>query len=255
MIADETNQEGFYISTELFIIWNHMKKKIIVIISFCGICGLLIIIIFFFFFFPGMFIVLNVAEYPKHPDMIPYYISINETSISISGRIPDVTITEQNAQSIVRDYLIEQYVFPDDMIYRGTSKSYTSVVKNGGEVRKIFNGFDVNYGRVMNNLSVHPGDEINIRITEDGFIDLGHMLYRNYTELGSVEILNPQVAYEKLKVKEDIVAAPMQYHSIIVKEISLCYYFSDDHMLMPVWYFRADDGGYYVKGYDSYEYN
>jgi hypothetical protein len=227
-----------------------MKKKSVFIITFFGICGLIITIILFLFFFPGIFFVLNVGEYPYYPDMIPYYISTNETSISISGRIPDVTITKENAESIVRDYLIEQYVYPDDMIYIGTSKSYTSVVKNGKEVRKIFNGFNVGYGRVMNNLSVHPGDEINIRITEDGLIMSGHMLYRNYSELESVEIINPQVAYEKLKAKEDIVAAPMLYHSIIVKEISLCYYLSDD-LLMPVWYFRGDGGGYYVKGYDS----
>jgi len=231
-----------------------MKKLLLGAISIFVICGLL----FYILFLPGVFIVLNWAEYPKYPETMSFYISSNETSISLSGdRIPDVQITEQNIESIVRNYLIENYFFPDDAVFRRTSKEYI-IVSNSetGVDKKIFDGFGVSYGREINNIPVGPADEINIRITQDGTITLGGFIgWRNYTEAGEATMISPQQAYDKLLNREDIVDEPMMYQSIIVKEIRLCYYFiHDEHILIPVWRFIGDNWGYSVKGYSSYEY-
>jgi hypothetical protein len=232
---------------------NNVKYIIIGIILILIIGSLL----YFIFFLPIVPFVINWAEYPEYSETMPFYISTNETYNSLDGEmISTVRLTEENVEGIVWNYLINNFNFLDDADFREPYKKYTNKIKIENEVeRKIFHNYEVTYVREINGLAVLPGDMIVVHINMNGLITIGWISFRNYREVGIAKIISPREAFEKLKNEEDIVNSPMSNLQIIVKEISLQYYFDrDENILIPAWHFKGDNCGYTIKGVSSYEF-
>jgi hypothetical protein len=243
-----------------------MKKSLIIAISivsfFCIVIGLLI--------WNGTFFIINRAEFPDYPETMPFYRKTGEIDISIiSGdginkKISDGFPNEGAAETLVREYLMKNYIFPDDAVYGGSQMTYSYKITDNVPVEKIPEWFSVTFGREFEGIPVcGSGNEININIGDDGTIRLGFILWDNYTLAGQATIISPELAYEKLLAHEDLVNVPMSFPNIAVDEITLCYYYIDidcplpidDYTLMPIWRFKGVGESYYVKGFSSYEYN
>jgi len=242
-----------------------MKNLMIVLILLLTIIGL----IFGFLIWNGTFFTINRAEFPDYPETMYFYTKTNETEILIgigdygTPKITDGFPTECEAESMVKNYLLENNIFPDGAIFRNAQMQYIYSSNEYGSIEKTPHEFCVSFSRILDGVFVFGcGNEIFININYNGYISHGAIFWNNYSLAGEAVIISPELDYEKLLAREDLARNHMSYPNIAIDEISLCYYYIDrdspftmeHNNLMPVWRFKGDENSYFVKGYSSYSY-
>jgi hypothetical protein len=190
------------------------------------------------------------TDFPTYPSTLPYYNVTGEDEQEIgypkTGFGPDGPPSDKEAMLIAQNYLEAQDLLPDDAILENTQLQTVKTINGstGKITKKDPIQYSVSYSRIINGYPVEgPGDTLWVDIAFDNELLDNEVVFcfkrwRNLTQSGEIEIINPEEAYEKLLDKK-IINKPMQIEPFEINNVSLGYYSSAEtqEFYKPVWIF------------------
>ena len=206
------------------------------------------------------------TDFPDYPSTLPFYMVIGENEQEIGrpkmGFGPDGPPSEKEAVSIAQDYLESHGLLPVDALLGGTQLQTIETWSNGKIIKENPIKFSVSFYRMINGYPVvGPGDKLWVEIafdnkTLDNGVVFCYKRWRNLTQAGEIEIINPSEAYEKL-LDRKILNLPMQIEPFAIYNISLGYYSyiepEPQEFYKPVWIFYGPPESRRYYAVEAYE--
>lgn len=187
------------------------------------------------------------TDFLDSPTTLPYYRILGEDYEVIGIPHPpegEILPTEEEAVLIAEKYLESKDMLPEDAVLQNVQTTFLTKFSESGEVlEKIPLDVTITYKREINSLSVvGPGDEITVSVGKDKEVFYCFKSWRIIEQVGEINIINPEEAYNKL-LEGKTIRIPLitPQSSIEIYEISFGYYAyphgQPQEFYKPVWIF------------------
>lgn len=204
------------------------------------------------------------ATYANYSSTLPVYRGILDNNSALDLHLRQIgkdrpnTTSVKEAPKAAREALEPYGGLPPDAVYDGASITYTEYIKGDVVESKVPESTTVFYSRMINGLHViGDSNTIILELGEDGELLWLYKVWRNYTYVGDVPIIQLNTAIDKLE-REELVESSSHPEAgeITIDMIAPGYYAKNiggsETLLEPIWMFYGGNAstksrfGFYV---------